>query len=166
MISAELYWWLLLLLALLCFLLLSSSKKKKDRQKTMNCMSLLPDRPFHNFEVTRSGSQRIWFSSAGTSCDGFWSSKVAEGSVGSLWYFQKTKKLKKKKTKNRPFHSARSWLNLAEYFRILEPQNMSLNNIRFVDPGFRKLWNCGMFGRVKRTSCGRIGGLGSKQACS
>ena len=43
-------------------------------------ISLL-NRPFHNNRAWRSGNQLILFS-CGTSCDGFWSSKIVKVSVG------------------------------------------------------------------------------------
>ena len=42
----------------------------------------IPDEPFHNFRASRSGDRQILFSS-GTSCDGFWSSKIGKKFV---WY--------------------------------------------------------------------------------
>ena len=47
---------------------------------------LLLDRPFHNFRASRSGDWRILWSS-GTSCGGFWISKVVKVSVG--WSHQR-----------------------------------------------------------------------------
>ena len=43
----------------------------------------LPDEPFHNFRASRSGDRQMLCSS-GTSCDGFWSSKIVKGFVGYL----------------------------------------------------------------------------------
>ena len=41
----------------------------------------VPDGPIHNFSASWSGDRRVLCSS-GTSCDGFWSSKIVEGFVG------------------------------------------------------------------------------------
>ena len=41
-----------------------------------------PDPPFHNFRDLISGDRRT-ICSSGTPCDGFWSSKVAKGSVSA-----------------------------------------------------------------------------------
>ena len=46
----------------------------------------LPGRPFHNSRASQSGYRRI-LCSWGTSYEGFWNSKIAKGSVGSLISF-------------------------------------------------------------------------------
>ena len=57
--------------------LLEAIEEKKKRRQVRS----LPGEPFHNFRASRPGDRPILCSS-GTSCDGFWSSKIVKGFVG------------------------------------------------------------------------------------
>ena len=61
-------------------------KRDMESTQTFSRKTVLPfcfpDRPFHHFRASRSGDPRI-LSISETSFDGFWSSKVVKGSVGS-----------------------------------------------------------------------------------